>query len=194
MKAQVRKQIKERLAAISASEGIQRSREAARLLATCPEFQAARTVMLYLPIPGEVDTAPLAQACWSAGKHVVCPTACHHCKQMRPIRCGPETAEMFHPEHGLRTPSRSMGECPPEQIDLVIVPALAYDRRGNRLGRGGGFYDRFLAQAELRATTAGLVFSEQILPEVPIASNDQPVGLIVTDTEVIRPAARCGPT
>ena len=86
---------------------------------------------------------------------------------------------------GIREPAG--GEAwPIEQIDLVVVPALAYDRSGNRLGRGGGFYDRFLAQPALRAVRCGLAFSKQVVQELPVGPNDHPVDLLVTDAEVLR--------
>ena len=75
---------------------------------------------------------------------------------------------------------------PIEDIDLIVVPAVAYDRRGRRLGRGGGFYDRFLARGGLRARTCGLAFAQQIVQELPAESHDYPVEIVVTDREVLR--------
>jgi 5-formyltetrahydrofolate cyclo-ligase len=73
-----------------------------------------------------------------------------------------------------------------EAIDFIVVPALAFDHRGYRLGRGGGFYDRFLALPDLRAVTCGLGFAEQVVDEVPVAPHDRPVKLLVTDKGVLR--------
>ncbi len=139
--------------------------------------------MLYLPIVGEVDTLPLARRAWSAGKTLVAPTACDHCRTMRTIFCRPENEEMFHAFHGLRQPDRGLGEICVDQVDLVIVPAVAFDRRCNRLGRGGGFYDRFLARPELHAKTIGVAFAEQIVEHLPVLPEDQPVDRVVTDQE-----------
>ena len=75
---------------------------------------------------------------------------------------------------------------PLEDIDFIIVPALAYDHNGGRLGRGGGFYDRFLAHTEVKAVTCGLAFSEQLVDELPIHAHDYPVQILVTDKDVIR--------
>jgi 5-formyltetrahydrofolate cyclo-ligase len=71
------------------------------------------------------------------------------------------------------------------QIDLVVAPALGFDRRGNRLGRGGSFYDRFFANQEVIASRCGLAFAEQILDSIPITESDEPVHFVVTDEEVI---------
>lgn len=72
-------------------------------------------------------------------------------------------------------------------IDLVIVPAMAFDRFGNRLGRGAGFYDRFLASRQFAGTSAGLAFREQLVAEqLPIQENDVPVHMLITDEEILR--------
>jgi 5-formyltetrahydrofolate cyclo-ligase len=105
---------------------------------------------------------------------------------MRPILCRPEEAEMFDISHGLRQPAWRQREVEIERIDLVIVPALAFDRAGNRLGRGGGFYDRFLARPGLGASKIGLAFDEQIVDTIPVGPNDIPVDIVVTDKEIIR--------
>ena len=85
---------------------------------------------------------------------------------------------------GIREP---VGEpWPIDGIDLIVVPALAYDRRGNRLGKGGGFYDRFLALPSRRGVPCGLGFDEQLLDEVPTDDHDHPIDMVVTDKEVLR--------
>ncbi|HUU32395.1 MAG TPA: 5-formyltetrahydrofolate cyclo-ligase [Phycisphaerae bacterium] len=74
---------------------------------------------------------------------------------------------------------------PVAEIDVVLVPCQAVDRRGNRLGKGGGFYDRFLADPDLRAETIALAFHEQLLDEVPVAEGDRRVRRLVTDEEIL---------
>ena len=87
--------------------------------------------------------------------------------------------------HGIREPTD--GEpLALESLDLVIVPALTFDRSGNRLGRGAGFYDRFLSSPQFRGTAVGLAFCEQLVDEVPVYDNDVPVHMLVTDEEVLR--------
>ena len=81
-----------------------------------------------------------------------------------------------------------------EEIDLIVVPALAYDRTGNRLGRGAGLYDRFLSAAGCHAVTCGLAFAEQLVAHVPVRSHDHPVDLLVTDEEVLRFARDANPS
>jgi 5-formyltetrahydrofolate cyclo-ligase len=72
-----------------------------------------------------------------------------------------------------------------EEVDLVVTPALAFDRKGNRLGRGSSYYDRFFANRQLKATRCGFAFAEQLVESVPVTELDEPVDFLVTDEGVI---------
>jgi 5-formyltetrahydrofolate cyclo-ligase len=73
----------------------------------------------------------------------------------------------------------------PEQIDVVLVPGLAFDRFGNRLGRGKGYYDRFLRRLPPNTLTIGLTFEETLRSQIPCDENDCPVGIVVTERGVV---------
>jgi 5-formyltetrahydrofolate cyclo-ligase len=75
----------------------------------------------------------------------------------------------------------------PEQLDIVIVPGLAFDTSGNRLGRGKGYYDRFLSPLPAKVILIGLAFECQIVKQVPVDYWDCPVSMIVTEKRIIRP-------
>jgi 5-formyltetrahydrofolate cyclo-ligase len=68
---------------------------------------------------------------------------------------------------------------------MVVAPGLGFDRKGNRLGRGGSYYDRFFTNKELKAPKCGFAFSEQVVETVPVTEHDVPVGMLVTDEEVL---------
>ena len=104
---------------------------------------------------------------------------------MAAVRVESDRDQMVVTSNGIREPAREE-TWPLEEIDLVVVPALAYDRLGNRLGRGGGFYDRFLARLEMRTVVCGLAFAQQVVEELPTHATDHPVDLLVTDEEVLR--------
>ena len=74
---------------------------------------------------------------------------------------------------------------PFEEIDLVVIPALGFDRRGNRLGRGSSYYDRFFADNKFGALKSGLAFTEQVVDSIPVDATDVPVDFLVTDKEVM---------
>jgi 5-formyltetrahydrofolate cyclo-ligase len=86
----------------------------------------------------------------------------------------------------LREPAAGGKAITPEQIDLVLVPGLAFTSTGERLGRGGGYYDRFLSQPKLCAVQVGICFEAQLLPELPLDPHDQRVQHVVTECGVRR--------
>ena len=147
-------------------------------------FQHASVVMLYMPLATEVDLTPAAIRCFQGAKTVCVPRVDWRGRDMVPVEISSFDDEvMAVDDHGLRTP-RAGRPIVPSQIDLVIVPGLAFDAGGNRLGRGGGFYDRFLRRLRRSAITVGLAFECQIIDTVPADDRDFAVDLIVTDRRV----------
>jgi 5-formyltetrahydrofolate cyclo-ligase len=185
MKASIRKDMKATLASLPAEEIVIRSRMACEHVSGSAEFRSAGAIMGYMPIPGEVDCLPLALSAWQAGKTFLVPRVSWDQRRMLAVRIDSLDDDLHEARYGIREPVR--GEpWPIEDIDLIIVPALAYDRSGNRLGRGGGFYDRFLADPHFGAITCGLAFAEQVMPELPSERHDRPVDMLATDTELLR--------
>ncbi len=144
-------------------------------------FQLASTVMMYLALDYEVDTEPALRAAWRLGKTVLVPKMFWEDRFMVPVRID-SLEDDFSIERvsGLRSPVSDV-RTPLNQIDLVVVPALGFDRQGQRLGHGGGYYDRFFADERVRALRCGFGFCEQMVEAVPVYSTDQAVDLIVTD-------------
>ena len=85
---------------------------------------------------------------------------------------------------GLRNPIAGV-PVPFEDIDLVVTPALGFDKNGNRLGRGGSYYDRFFAHETLKAHKCGFAYAEQIIDFIPVNEYDKPVDSLVTDNGVM---------
>jgi len=185
MKRRLRKHVKQLLAAMSPEEAAARSRKACALLLELPEYARAQSVMLYAPIAGEIDCLEIALDAWQRDTTVLLPRVSLEQRHMIAVRCRSLDDEMTIGSFGIREPAR--GEpWPIEEIDFIVTPALAYDRQGNRLGRGGGFYDRFLAQPGRRGVACGLAFAQQVVDEVPADSRDQRVDMLVTDEDVLR--------
>jgi len=185
MKHEFRKRIKATLTAMSAQTAQAKSLQACEALADQAEFRDARAVMLYLDILNEVDTTHLILAAWQNDKTVLVPRVAWKHKHMTAVAIHSLETGIAQTAAGLREPTATE-PWPVEMIDLIITPAMAFDRKGNRLGRGGGFYDRFLAAPGMEATTCGLAFSEQLVDELPVNKHDYAVDMLVTDTEVLR--------
>lgn len=125
------------------------------------EYVAAKTLMCYVPITGEVDTAALIRRATEEGKIVVTP----HMEGDRIVPVLHTTSE----------------ETAVSQLDLVLVPGLAFSPNGQRLGRGGGHFDRFLPTVPAGAVTIGLAFGFQVTDEIPAEAHDVVVGRVVTE-------------
>jgi 5-formyltetrahydrofolate cyclo-ligase len=163
---------------------------ACSLLASSPEFRAASVVMLYLSTPTEVETSHLALKCWQAGKTVAVPKVSWDQRRMLPTEITSLTAGMVTSGKGIMEPV-SGKPIPVNMIDLVIVPGMGFTQCGHRIGRGMGFYDRFLGQADFLGLSCGLAFDEQIVPELPMLEHDVPLSMLVTDRGIRRFASSC---
>jgi 5-formyltetrahydrofolate cyclo-ligase len=183
-KVELRRQLRSCLLAMPADEQKAKSKKACQNLISTEQFQRASTVMIYLSLPHEVDTSEAILHAWQLGKVVAVPKISWQQRHMIPVQINSLETGFTTGVGGLRNPTTGV-PIPFSDIDLVVAPALGFDRRGNRLGRGGSFYDRFFANKDLRAFRCGLAFAEQVLDAVPVTESDLPVDSIITDEEVI---------
>jgi 5-formyltetrahydrofolate cyclo-ligase len=189
-KAAIRKHLREMLAEMPEDEKHRKSVAACGLISSTPEFAAARVVMLYLSTSQEVDTAPLALRAWQTGKTVVVPKVSWDQRRMLPIEITSLQTGLTTTGPGLREPI-SGKPIPVNLIDMVIVPGLGFSPHGHRIGRGMGFYDRFLAQRGFVGLSCGLAFEEQVLEQIPALDHDMPLSMLVTDRGIRRFASYC---
>ncbi len=181
-KTEIRKQNLERRSAIP--QEIRKSKDAriCKNIISSAAFRYADVILLYYPIKGEVDILPLMQAALGSGKKVAFP------------RCRPEDHSMtFHyvssvedfekGSYGLREPFASLPafdtQTGYEMNVLCIVPAVVYDRKGYRIGYGGGYYDRFFGQC--KPASIGVVYEEFIIKNVPHGRYDISVDVVVSE-------------
>lgn len=139
-------------------------------------FKKAKTVMFYISFGGEVETGEMIKEAQELGKRVVVPV----CKKNRMIKpCVFDARlDLKKGPYGAYEPLRKrfirLGD-----LDLVITPGLAFDKKGNRLGRGKGYYDCFLKRLFPQTASVGLAFDFQILPSIPATSQDIAVDKII---------------
>lgn len=189
-KSDIRQRMRAKLDALDEAFRGEASAAACAHLTNLDAFRQASVVMLFMPLATEVDLTPAAISCFQAGKTVCVPRVDWKRRDMVPVEVSSfDDHVMDLDERGIRTP-RHGSPLPPELIDLVIVPGLAFDPQGNRLGRGGGFYDRFLSRLRRSAVTIGLAYDVQIIDEVPADDRDISVHFVVTDRRVTETAAR----
>jgi 5-formyltetrahydrofolate cyclo-ligase len=180
-KASLRSQARNVLAALSAEARAEGSAEICRRIEAMPEWADARTVAFYAAQPSEPDLSALLDV---RGKAFCFPRVSgdglefHRCESRDLLRPGPWKLLEPDPRH-----------CPviaAREIDLLFIPGLAFTRTGGRLGRGGGFYDRFLIGVHPRAEKAGICFHAQILAALPLEGHDHEVDQVVTEKAVFR--------
>jgi 5-formyltetrahydrofolate cyclo-ligase len=188
-KLQLRTELKSRLQALGLEDRNDKSKKACQNLIETPQFQQAAVIMIYLSLPHEVDTANAILYAWQKGKTVAVPKVSWQQRHMIPVVLTSLETGFNTEVSGLRNPITGV-PIPMEEIDLVVTPGLGFDRGGNRLGRGGSYYDRFFANKDLKAIRCGFAFSEQIIKVVPVVEHDMKMDLIVTDTEVIACSGR----
>lgn len=183
-KGQLRANLQKCLLEMSQEQRIEKSQRACKNLISTSQYQKASTIMMYLSLPHEVDTSEAVLHSWQLGKTVVMPKVSWQQRHIIPVQINSLETDFSTEVAGLRNPIRGV-PVPIEEIDLVVAPALGFDRSGNRLGRGASFYDRFFANQDLRASRCGFAFAEQVVEKVPVKEHDEPVDFLVTDKEVL---------
>lgn len=183
-KPQLRKQLQSKLLGMTDEVCAKKSKKAYENLISLPQFQHASVIMMYLTMPNEIDTSYAVFYAWQRGKAVAVPRISWQHRDMVPVEIS-SLEEWFPTELvGLCNPIKGR-VIPFEDIDLVVTPGLGFDRKGGRLGRGAGYYDRFFANKKLTACKCGFAFSEQVVESVPVQQYDVAVDLLVTDEEIL---------
>jgi 5-formyltetrahydrofolate cyclo-ligase len=185
-KGDTRKQILRARNAMTPEEITSVSHAIVKRLIELDPIRGASTVMVYLAFGSEVLADDLVLWGWGERKRIAVPL----CRPVRRqlIACRIESFDELERGHyGIREPMADLiRPVPPEEIDVIVVPAVAFDRQGHRLGYGGGYYDRFFPGVP-RAIRIGIAFARQIVEEIPVDPHDVEMDRIVTEREVIVP-------
>ena len=179
----LREQYKQKRKELSKEEVRMRSKLILENLLTVPDFFRSDVIHTYISSKNnEVDTHELIRVLLKQKKRVVVPISDKATKLMRHSELY-SLSELIGGAYGILEP-KMYRPVSAEELHVVIVPALAIDRKGNRLGFGAGFYDRFLH--DLQSPTIALAYDFQVVNNVPIESTDIQVSYIVTENEIIR--------
>jgi 5-formyltetrahydrofolate cyclo-ligase len=162
------------------------SRRICHALAALPEYLRARTVMFYVELGSEVRTRPFLPTAWQDGKRVVVP----YCVgEQLGLFCLERLDELAPGALGILEPTAELRGLADRQVDvsrldLIVVPGVAFDRRGGRLGRGKGYYDRLLRQVRPDATLVALAFECQLFAEIPMLPHDVYMHKVISEQAV----------
>jgi 5-formyltetrahydrofolate cyclo-ligase len=186
VKAALRAEMRAKLREISQAERDAASIQACALLKQQAIWQNANSILFYAPMPDELDVWPLVAEARAAGKSVLLPrfdpeqnsyVACHIHDLDKDIRIG---------QFDIREANSSCAINSLKRLDLILVPGIAFDLSGRRLGRGKGFYDQLLAK--VAGLTCGVAFDQQIVGRIPVESHDIRLSCILTPTRWHCPA------
>jgi 5-formyltetrahydrofolate cyclo-ligase len=186
MKDEIRKAISTKRASLRISECLRKSRKIKAKLFSLAEFRESSRVLFYMAMPKEVQTKDMVLEATRIGKTVVLPRIAPNGdalmlsevkdieKELEPGLFGiPEPKQEFYRPVALA------------EVDLIIMPGVAFDLSGHRMGFGKGFYDKLLGRANGPISTIGLAFDFQLLPEIPVLKHDVKLCKIITEKRII---------
>ncbi|MFH0817085.1 MAG: 5-formyltetrahydrofolate cyclo-ligase [Candidatus Micrarchaeota archaeon] len=182
-KAELRKVLKETLSKQPISERERKSKLVINELIGLKEYSKAKTILIYVSMKEEVSTIEFITNAIVEGKCVVVPAVDKSGKSMTLHKIN-SLGDLEPGYKGIHEPRDKSCEVPSESIDLAVVPGLAFDSRGNRLGRGKGMFDKLFEKA--KCPKIALAFDFQVVETVPVEGHDFPVEIIVTEKRVLR--------
>lgn len=180
IKAGIRRKMRAWLAGLAEAERLEASRRAADLLKQQTIWRTATAVLFYAALRDELDLSTLWAEAITSGKQVLLPRYVAERAAYEICVVDPARQPLEAGKFGILEPAR---ECPVfslKRLDLTLVPGVAFDREGRRLGRGRGFYDRLLEHVD--GVKCGVALDRQIEPRIPVESHDIRVDCILTPT------------
>ncbi|MCC8177477.1 MAG: 5-formyltetrahydrofolate cyclo-ligase [Bacteroidales bacterium] len=180
-KEDIRRKIKAQKTLLTAREKAEAAQRVFAVLEHSAAFLVSDNILLYHSLDDELSTREFIDR-WASRKRFFLPRVNGVNLEILPYDRTRLSLGAFHIEE-----PQGDDITPIDAIEMIVVPAVAYDRRGNRLGRGRGFYDRLLA--ETRATKVGVAYDFQIVDEIPAEPHDAPVDFVITETRVFKRSA-----
>lgn len=185
-KKKLRRAVIERRNQLSKAEIEQKSSAIAERLYSLSAYRKAAIVMFFISFGSEVITRCMVEETINRGKRPLAPKPVPENREIIPSEIIDWDKDLVPGAYKILEPAeKALRPVHPREIDLLIVPGVAFDSRGNRLGYGGGYYDRFFARLRADVLLAAIAFELQVVPRVPVDRWDRPVDCIITENRVI---------
>jgi len=185
-KIQIRADIANTISALSESEILEKTSAIGNRLFEFANFLESKIALLYVNGNLEVQTQSIIQKSYNYNKIVVLPAFDPEGFQMKLMKVDSSEQELTPGPRGVLEPDASKCKVVPiDRIDIAIIPGLAFDEKGGRIGSGTGYYDRLIPRLDITTRKVALTFEEQIIPQVPMESHDKHVDIIITDKRII---------
>ena len=183
-KRSLRSQLLARRRALSHDAWCASSHNAQRNLLSLDEYAQAECIALYAPAHNETDTGLILADAFRTGKRVLYPAVCGHHMVLRPVE---RIEELREGAFGILEPCQAGTDHQADEADLIVVPGVAFDLTGHRIGYGKGFYDRFLHHSGRTAHLIGLCHDFQLIEgPIQVDQHDIPMEIVVTEERVVR--------
>ena len=185
-KAGIRQGIFARRDALSKEERSQKSAAIMERLFHLANFVEARIVLFFMSYNSEVDTEPMVRKALQLEKIVTIPLTDPKKKEIAPFRIDDLDQDVQPGYRGIREPiAERCKPIPVQYINLAIIPGVAFDTRGGRIGHGIGVYDRFIPQLDITTRKVALAFECQIVPQIPMDLHDRYIDIIITEKRIV---------
>ena len=185
-KIQIRKDMAKTFATLSESQVDEKTKEIETKLFEFANFLEARTALLYVDGDLEVQTSEIIKKTIEYNKVVVLPAFDPETLEVALLKVDSPERELKPGPRGVLEPDPTLCKIVPiDRIDIAIIPGIAFDEKGGRIGTGRGYYDRLIPKLAITTRKVALTFEEQILPQVPLESHDKHVDIIITDKRII---------
>lgn len=185
-KSQIRTDIADALAALSEKEIAEKTSAIEKRLFDFANFLEAKVALLYTNNSNEVGTKNILTRTHAYNKIIVLPVFNTETFAMTLMKVDALEKDLTAGPRGIIEPNPDRCKVVPiERIDIAIIPAVALDEKGGRIGSGEGYYDRLIPELSITTRKVALAFEEQIIPQIPIESHDKHIDIIITDKRII---------
>ena len=185
-KADIRKEIAATIGRLSVDELAEKTSLIENRLFDFANFLEAKIALMYIENPNEVKSAEIIRRTFDQNKIVVIPLVKTDTKKFKLFKIDDFAKDLKPGQNGILQPDP--GRCrtvPIDCIDIAIIPGVAFDEKGGRIGSGDGYYDRLIPHLPVTTRKVALALDYQIIPQVPIVSHDKHVDIIITDKRII---------
>jgi len=185
-KSEMRRNMVETIEKLPEEEIVQKGAAIENRLFEFANFLEATIVLLYIDTPGEVATNKIIKKCYDFGKMVILPVFNPETGAATLMKVDNAETDLVPGPHGTLEPDPEKWKVVPiECIDIAIIPGIAFDEKGCRLGTGEGYYDRLIPDLPVTTRKVALTMEAQMAPQVPMESHDKHVDIIITDERII---------
>ncbi len=186
-KAEIRKRILERRSSLTAEETEEKSKRIFSQLCALRSYKDAKMILVYMDYKNEVRTEAFIKNCITEGRRIALPKVEVYGSRMLSLyEINSLERDIITGYKGIPEPnSETLRKIEPTEIDLLVIPGVAFDPERNRLGYGAGYYDRLLPGTRFGSIKVGVAYSLQIVDKIPAGLYDIPMDLVITEDRIL---------